>query len=49
MAESDLPNKGEILVLGVGILGASVALHARRLGREVLAIDRGPIGAETSS
>jgi 4-methylaminobutanoate oxidase (formaldehyde-forming) len=46
---ADLPSHAEIVIVGGGVLGASTAFHLSRLGREVLLIDRGPLGAETSS
>ena len=49
MSTADLPKRAEIVVVGGGVLGASAAFHLRRLGREVMLLDRGPIGAETSS
>ena len=38
----------EIIVLGAGIVGVSVALHLQRRGRQVLLVDRREPGRETS-
>ena len=39
---------GDVLVLGAGIVGVSVALHLQKLGRSVVLVDRRPPGEETS-
>src|SRR4051812_37690404 len=44
-----IPERSDIVVIGAGVLGASTAFHLARMGREVVLIDRGPLGAETSS
>jgi 4-methylaminobutanoate oxidase (formaldehyde-forming) len=44
-----LPAHADVVVVGGGVLGASAAFHLRELGREVLLLDRGPVGAEASS
>lgn len=38
----------DVIVLGAGIIGVSVALHLQERGRTVLLVDRGEPGAETS-
>ncbi|WP_448956130.1 NAD(P)/FAD-dependent oxidoreductase [Labrys neptuniae] len=38
----------DVLVLGAGIIGVSVALHLQRLGRSVVLVDRRAPGEETS-
>jgi D-amino-acid dehydrogenase len=40
--------KADILVLGAGIVGTSVAVHLARRGRSVVLVDRRPPGEETS-
>ncbi|MGX1791069.1 NAD(P)/FAD-dependent oxidoreductase [Bosea sp. NPDC055332] len=40
--------QADVIVLGAGIVGVSVALHLQERGRNVLLIDRGEPGAETS-
>jgi D-amino-acid dehydrogenase len=40
--------KADILVLGAGIVGASVAVHLARRGRSVVVVDRRSPGEETS-
>lgn len=40
--------QADVIVLGAGIVGVSVALHLQERGRRVLLIDRGEPGAETS-
>ncbi|TVR09029.1 MAG: FAD-dependent oxidoreductase [Salinarimonadaceae bacterium] len=43
-----LPEKTELLVIGAGIMGASAALRAARLGVETLVVDAGPVNREAS-
>lgn len=38
----------DVIVLGAGIIGVSVALHLQARGRAVILVDRGEPGAETS-
>lgn len=40
--------QADVMVLGAGIVGVSIALHLQERGRRVLLIDRGEPGAETS-
>jgi D-amino-acid dehydrogenase len=40
--------QADVIVLGAGIVGVSVALHLQERGRNVLLVDRGEPGAETS-
>ncbi len=40
--------QADVIVLGAGIVGVSVALHLQERGRRVLLVDRGEPGAETS-
>lgn len=44
-----VPARADVVVVGAGVLGASAAFHLAAAGRDVLILDRGPIGAETSS
>ena len=39
----------EILIVGGGVSGSSIAYHLARVGRAVLVIDRGEIAAEPSA
>ena len=41
-------SRGDVLVLGAGMVGVCTAWHLRRQGFDVVLIDRGPPGAETS-
>lgn len=47
MSSTDRPDK-DVLVLGAGIIGVSVALHLQKRGRSVLLVDRRAPGEETS-
>ena len=38
----------DVIVLGTGIVGVSVAIHLQRRGRDVLLVDRKAPGQETS-
>ena len=40
MARTPLPASADVVVMGLGRFGSSVAVHLTRLGHEVLAIDR---------
>lgn len=40
--------QADVIVLGAGIVGVSVALHLQERGRSVLLVDRGEPGSETS-
>jgi D-amino-acid dehydrogenase len=40
--------RADVIVLGAGIVGVSVALHLQERGRTVLLVDRGEPGGETS-
>lgn len=40
--------KADVIVLGAGIVGVSIALHLQERGRHVLLVDRGEPGSETS-
>ena len=40
--------RADIIVLGAGMVGVSVALHLQRRGRDVALIDRRDPGEETS-
>jgi len=41
--------RAEFLVIGAGALGASAAFHLAALGRDVVVLDAGPVGSETTS
>ena len=41
-------SRGDVLVLGAGMVGVCTAWHLRQQGFDVVLIDRGPPGAETS-
>ncbi|MBA8880963.1 D-amino-acid dehydrogenase [Phyllobacterium myrsinacearum] len=45
---SQTANEGEVIVLGAGIVGVSVALHLQQRGRTVILVDRRGAGEETS-
>ena len=47
-AVSPRPAGADLVVIGAGIVGIATALALRLAGREVLLVDRGPVGAETS-
>ena len=40
--------RGDVVVLGAGMVGVSVALHLQRRGRDVVLVDRRGAGEETS-
>ena len=40
--------KADVIVLGAGMVGVSVALHLQKRGRDVVLIDRRGVGEETS-
>ena len=40
--------RGSVIVLGAGMIGVSVALHLRRRGRDVMLVDRQPLGEGAS-
>lgn len=40
--------EADVIVLGAGVIGVSIALHLQERGKSVLLIDRGDPGAETS-
>lgn len=42
------PRKADVMVLGAGIVGVSIALHLQERGKSVLLVDRREPGAETS-
>ena len=42
-------DRAEFLVIGAGALGASAAFHLAAFGRDVVVLDAGPVGAETTS
>lgn len=44
-----LPRKADLVVVGAGALGASVAWHARREGLSVVLLDRGDVGSGATS
>ena len=44
-----LPRKADVVVIGAGALGASVAWHARREGLSVVLVDRGDVGGGATS
>ena len=48
-ASSTLPATAEVVVIGGGVLGAAAAFHLAKLGARVTLLDRGAVGAETSS
>ena len=43
-----MSGRGDVIVLGAGIVGVSVALHLQKRGRDVVLIDRQGAGEETS-
>lgn len=45
---SETGDKSEVIVLGAGIIGVSIALHLQQRGRTVILIDRRDAGEETS-
>lgn len=45
----EAPRTTEIAVVGAGAIGASAALQLARAGREVLLVDRGPVGQGASA
>ena len=47
-ATATLPAEADLVVVGAGIVGIATALALRLAGREVLLVDRGPPGGETS-
>ena len=44
-----MSNAAEVIVVGGGVIGSSVAYYAAKAGRKVLLLDRGDIAAGTSS
>ena len=42
-------DRAEFLVIGAGALGASAAFHLAAFGRDVVVLDAGPVGSETTS
>lgn len=46
--ETRLPDRTDVLVIGAGVIGLSVALALRRQGREVVVVDRGRVGGGAS-
>ena len=44
----DEKQQSEIVVIGAGVIGASIALELRRRGRQVCLVDRGDFGAEAT-
>jgi D-amino-acid dehydrogenase len=40
--------RADVIVLGAGMVGVSVALHLRQRGRDVVLVDRRGAGEETS-
>ena len=48
-AGADLPSRARVVVVGAGIVGASVAYHLVRLGvKDVLVLDQASVAAGTS-
>ena len=45
----DSPNTQDVIVIGAGIIGISIALKLQSEGRQVLVLDRKGVAAETSS
>lgn len=45
---SDLPERAQVVVVGAGIVGASIAYHLATLGRDVLVLERHGIASGTS-
>src|SRR5262245_15818880 len=45
---ADLPERADVVVVGGGIVGASVAYHLATLGRDVLVLERHGIASGTS-
>lgn len=43
------PSHAEVVVVGAGVLGSATAFHLASMGRDVLHLERGPLGSETSS
>jgi len=48
-SEMDSTNKQDIIVIGAGIIGISIALKLQSEGRQVLVLDRKGVAAETSA
>ena len=44
----DMTIRADVIVLGAGMVGVSVALHLRQRGRDVVLVDRRGAGEETS-
>jgi 4-methylaminobutanoate oxidase (formaldehyde-forming) len=49
MTPVSLPDHAEVVVVGAGVLGSATAFHLAGMGRNVLLLERGPLGSETSS
>ena len=48
MAAGSTDKDADVIVLGAGIVGVSIALHLQRLGRQTILFDRRPAGEGTS-
>ncbi|MCB8876526.1 NAD(P)/FAD-dependent oxidoreductase [Acidisoma silvae] len=48
MAAGSTDKDADVIVLGAGIVGVSIALHLQRLGRQTVLFDRRPAGEGTS-
>ena len=44
-----MPSVTDVVIVGGGVVGCSIAYHLRKAGVSVMVIDQGEIGAEASS
>ena len=47
-SSADLPGRARVVVVGAGIVGASVAYHLAKLGEDVLVLERASVASGTS-